>query len=148
MDNEYQFLEASLLPAVTDLLKAVSGMAKNQSDEYEGMRQAITEERRRMDSVEKTVGVLNESVESLIKPLSDLVVAVNESNQLQEKQNRLIADMKELLAQNTKTAESMGMSLEENTARIGVMNLALAKQTEDPGICGLYEQLKEKIGAV
>ena len=127
MDNEYQFLEASLLPAVTDLLKAVSGMAKNQS---------------------KTVGVLNESVESLIKPLSDLVVAVNESNQLQEKQNRLIADMKELLAQNTKTAESMGMSLEENTARIGVMNLALAKQTEDPGICGLYEQLKEKIGAV
>lgn len=133
MERIDEFLKKSLLPAILQLLNVVKAMSDSQSKEHDIMTEAIGEGQKQTADMQKAIRTLDESVSALTRPITQLVESVNESNRLQAEQNRLLNEMKESLA--------------ENTARIGTMNLALAKQEEDPGIAALYDALRREGGA-
>lgn len=133
MDRIEEFLKKSLLPAILQLLNVVQAMSNSQSKEHVGMTEAITKGQEQTADMRRAIRTLDESVSALSRPITQLVKSVNESNRLQEKQNELLKEIRESLA--------------ENTARIGAMNLSLAKQTEDPGITALYDALRREGGA-
>lgn len=133
MEQIRSFLEHSLLPTMLKLLQVTKGMAEKQSQEHAILIKTVAEDTGRTEDLEEAVKTLSESMSALSQPITDLVNAVNESNRLQIQQNRLLKGMRDTLA--------------DNTARLGVMNLALASETEDPGIKALYKALEKEGGA-
>lgn len=126
MKDVTDFLRLSLLPAVKALFKVTENMAKAQSIEHANILLATTNNTEKTDDMQKAIRTLNESVIALATPISELVNSINQSNQLQAEQNRLLQEMKD--------------SLTENTARVGTMAISLQAQTKDPGIKALYEK--------
>lgn len=126
----FNFMKTSLIPAVTNLLRVTEQMAEKESEEHGEMFKAIGTETADIKEMKTAIGTLNESINLLTIPIKDLVTAVNESNRLQMEQNKLLGQMEDSLA--------------ENTARMGAMNVALAMQTEDPGIASLYKELEKE----
>lgn len=129
METE-QFLETSLLPAITSLLNVTKTMATCQSKDHANMIKVVEENKQQTVDVEEAVKTLSQSVAALNKPISQLVEAMNESNRLQAEQNKRLGEMAE--------------SLTENTARLNALNVALCKETEDPGIKAIYESLAKE----
>lgn len=121
------FLEASLLPAVLELTKTVSSMTVAQERAHQKVELALQNDRKETQTMEQSIGVLVKTISKLSKPVADLVLAVNQSNQLQQKQNQLLQELQD--------------NITEQNARISVLNQGLATQTEDPGIQAMYDQL-------
>ena len=121
------FLEASLLPAVLELTKTVSSMTVAQERDHQKVELALQNDRKETQTMEQSIGVLVKTISKLSKPVADLVLAVNQSNQLQQKQNQLLQELQD--------------NITEQNARISVLNQGLATQTEDPGIQAMYDQL-------
>lgn len=121
------FLEASLLPAVLELTKTVSSMTVAQEREHQKVELALQNDRKETQTMEQSIGVLVKTISKLSKPVADLVLAVNQSNQLQQKQNQLLQELQD--------------NITEQNARMSVLNQGLATQTEDPGIQAMYDQL-------
>lgn len=126
----FNFMKTSLVPVITNLLRVTEQMAEKESEEHGVMFKAIETETTDIKEMKAAIEKLNESISLLTIPIKDLVTAVNESNQLQSEQNKLLTQMEDSLA--------------ENTARMGTMNLALAAQAEDPGIASLYKELEKE----
>lgn len=121
------FLEASLLPAVLELTKTVSSMTVAQERDHQKVELALQNDRKETQTMEQSIGVLVKTISKLSKPIADLVLAVNQSNQLQQKQNQLLQELQD--------------NITEQNARMSVLNQGLATQTEDPGIQAMYDQL-------
>lgn len=121
------FLEASLLPAVLELTKTVSSMTVAQERAHQKVELALQNDRKETHTMEQSIGVLVKTISKLSKPVADLVLAVNQSNQLQQKQNQLLQELQD--------------NITEQNARMSVLNQGLATQTEDPGIQAMYDQL-------
>lgn len=121
------FLEASLLPAVLELTKTVSSMTVAQEKDHQKVELALQNDRKETQTMEQSIGVLVKTISKLSKPVADLVLAVNQSNQLQQKQNQLLQELQD--------------NITEQNARMSVLNQGLATQTEDPGIQAMYDQL-------
>lgn len=121
------FLEASLLPAVLELTKTVSSMTVAQERAHQKVELALQNDRKETQTMEQSIGVLVKTISKLSKPVADLVLAVNQSNQLQQKQNQLLQELQD--------------NITEQNARMSVLNQGLATQTEDPGIQAMYDQL-------
>lgn len=121
------FLEASLLPAVLELTKTVSSMTVAQERDHQKVELALQNDRKETQTMEQSIGVLVKTISKLSKPVADLVLAVNQSNQLQQKQNQLLQELQD--------------NITEQNARMSVLNQGLATQTEDPGIQAMYDQL-------
>ena len=121
------FLEASLLPAVLELTKTVSSMTVAQERDHQKVELALQNDRKETQTMEQSIGVLVKTISKLSKPVADLVLAVNQSNQLQQKQNQLLQELQD--------------NITEQNARMSVLNQGLAAQTEDPGIQAMYDQL-------
>lgn len=121
------FLEASLLPAVLELTKIVSSMTVAQERDHQKVELALQNDRKETQTMEQSIGVLVKTISKLSKPVADLVLAVNQSNQLQQKQNQLLQELQD--------------NITEQNARMSVLNQGLATQTEDPGIQAMYDQL-------
>ena len=123
------FLEASLLPAVLELTKTVSSMTVAQERAHQKVELALQNDRKETQTMEQSIGVLVKTISKLSKPVADLVLAVNQSNQLQQKQNQLLQELQD--------------NITEQNARMSVLNQGLATQTEDPGIQAMYDQLNQ-----
>lgn len=121
------FLEASLLPAVLELTKTVSSMTVAQERDHQKVELALQNDRKETQTMEQSIGVLVKTISKLSKPVADLVLTVNQSNQLQQKQNQLLQELQD--------------NITEQNARMSVLNQGLATQTEDPGIQAMYDQL-------
>mgnify|MGYP000988225229 FL=1 len=121
------FLEASLLPAILELTKTVSSMTVAQERDHQKVELALQNDRKETQTMEQSIGVLVKTISKLSKPVADLVLAVNQSNQLQQKQNQLLQELQD--------------NITEQNARMSVLNQGLATQTEDPGIQAMYDQL-------
>lgn len=121
------FLEASLLQAVLELTKTVSSMTVAQERDHQKVELALQNDRKETQTMEQSIGVLVKTISKLSKPVADLVLAVNQSNQLQQKQNQLLQELQD--------------NITEQNARMSVLNQGLATQTEDPGIQAMYDQL-------
>lgn len=121
------FLEASLLPAVLELTKTVSSMTVAQERDHQKVELALQNDRKETQTMEQSISVLVKTISKLSKPIADLVLAVNQANQLQQKQNQLLQELQD--------------NITEQNARISVLNQGLATQTEDPGIQAMYDQL-------
>lgn len=121
------FLEASLLPAVLELTKTVSSMTVAQERDHQKVELALQNDRKETQTMEQSISVLVKTISKLSKPIADLVLAVNQSNQLQQKQNQLLQELQD--------------NITEQNARMSVLNQGLATQTEDPGIQAMYDQL-------
>lgn len=121
------FLEASLLPAVLELTKTVSSMTVAQERDHQKVELALQNDRKETQTMEQSIGVLVKTISKLSKPVADLVLAVNQSNQLQQNQNQLLQELQD--------------NITEQNARMSVLNQGLATQTEDPGIQAMYDQL-------
>lgn len=121
------FLEAALLPAVLELTKIVSSMTVAQERDHQKVELALQNDRKETQTMEQSIGVLVKTISKLSKPIADLVLAVNQSNQLQQKQNQLLQELQD--------------NITEQNARMSVLNQGLATQTEDPGIQAMYDQL-------
>lgn len=121
------FLEAALLPAVLKLTKTVSSMTVAQERDHQKVELALQNDRKETQTMEQSIGVLVKTISKLSKPVADLVLAVNQSNQLQQKQNQLLQELQD--------------NITEQNARMSVLNQGLATQTEDPGIQAMYDQL-------
>lgn len=130
MDQTKEFLEKSLLPALLSLLNVTKAMSDNQSKEHNSMVDSIKDGSAKTEDMQKAIQTFGKSVESLNKPITQLIESVNESNRLQAEQNKMIEDMRESLAQNT--------------ARVEAMNLALAGSINDPGITAIYKALEKE----
>lgn len=124
------FLEDSLLPTLTALLSVTKTMAETQVKEHREIKALIGKENQRNHVTEQAVQNLLQSVNALQKPITQLVTAVNESNQLQLKQNQQLSELFDTVA--------------ENTARLNTLNIALYEQDEDPGIKAIYDALKKE----
>lgn len=121
------FLEASLLPAVLELTKTVSSMTVAQERDHQKVELALQNDRKETQTMEQSISVLVKTISKLSKPIADLVLAVNQANQLQQKQNQLLQELQD--------------NITEQNARMSVLNQGLATQTEDPGIQAMYDQL-------
>lgn len=134
MNEIRAFLEHSLLPTVAGLLRVTKQMAEAQSKEHAEIQAAVKTDAEETKSLERAIETLSDSVLALSEPIGQLVNAVNESNVLQVQQNKMLKIMKDTLS--------------ENTARLDVINLRAAADTEDPGLRAVYEALKKEGGAV
>lgn len=123
------FLEESLLPALTALLDVTKTMAETQMKEHRELKTLLVKDKTRNEVTESAVKRLVQSVDALQKPITQLVAAVNESNRLQLKQNQQLSDLFDTVA--------------ENTARLNTLNIALYEQDEDPGIKAIYDALEK-----
>lgn len=129
MDN----LEQVLFPVLKGLMDVTKGMAKCQSEEHETLITETKANSQKAQEMEAAIRTLSNSIDALSTPIGELIRAVNEANRLQQKQNAILMSYQESLA--------------ENTARVDVLNIALAAKTEDPGVKQLYEKLRRKDGA-
>lgn len=137
--------EQILLSSILDLLKVAQQMASEQSRDHasltkityqtqEQQEAGLKQLHRRLEKdtseTQQTMKSLLESIEVLGNTVGSLVDAANKSNELAAKQNQLLQEIRDTLA--------------ENTSRIGTLNMAVAKQTGDPGLGPLYEELGTK----
>ena len=126
-----QLLETALLPAVLELTQTIESMADAQGLDHQKVERALQNDRKETQTMEQSMSLLVETVSKLSEPVKQLVRATNQSNRLQTEQNQLLQTLQDTIA--------------EQTARLSVMHLAVATQSEDPGIKAIYDKL-ETIG--
>lgn len=124
MEKLEEFLR-QMVPSVQELMKINMELAGHVSGTVE-LAGAVKADLQHSEILENAVRTLSESVEALGKPVAELIESVNRSNRLMEEQNRLFAAFKDTVMLNN--------------SRMNVLNMALAAQTDDPG---LMEQDKE-----
>lgn len=128
MDETKEFLQETMLPALTDLFRITKEMADGYSKDHKAVL-AVQESQHKKDFQKQEItSMLVKSVDTLSGHIRDLVEGVNKSNELAVKQNQLLETIREELA--------------ENTARLGTMAMVQSEQTEDPGVKALYDKLQ------